>query len=143
MCVLLGISNHRLKNVMRSMRTSGICPYSDNRSTNGGSTQHQDMRLDADSFWHFADHHFAEPLADADEKARLEEGASSGARVLEYVAGSGGNPLAGATLDLYRGVDRRYMPPTSWADVHTLYRLSSPSEISSGKASMRTLQKMY
>ena len=76
---------------------------------------------------------FAEPLADADEKARLEEGASSGAPILEYVAGCGGN----------RGVDRRFMPPMPWADVPTMYCLLPPSDISSGKASLRLLQWVY
>ena len=59
-----------------------------------------ELRLDVDACWHFCYHHVAEPLADADEKARLEETVGSGARIMEYVAGSSGNPLAGATLDL-------------------------------------------
>jgi hypothetical protein len=143
LCVLLGISNARLTKIMRSMRTSGICPYSDLRSMSGGSTSHQNLRLDDDAFWHLCYHNFAEPLADADEKARLEEACGSGARVLEYVMGSGGNPLAGATLDLYRGVDRRFMPPMSWDDVHAMYCLLGPSGISSAKASLQLLQKLY
>ena len=53
--------------------------------------------------------HSGTPLADADEQARLEETVGSGARMMEYVAGSSGNPLAGATLDLYRSVARSKM----------------------------------
>ena len=43
MCVLLGISKHRLKKTMRSLWASGMCPYSDNRPTDGGRTQHHGM----------------------------------------------------------------------------------------------------
>ena len=81
---------------------------------------HVGLRFDVDAFWHFCYHHVDEPLADADEKARLEETVGSGARMMEYVAGSSGNPLAGATLDLYRNVDRRFMPPMTWAEVHEM-----------------------
>ena len=70
---------------------------------------HVELRLDVDAFWHFCYHHVAEPLADADEKARLEETVGSGARMLEYVAGSSGNPLVGATLHLDRSVARSKM----------------------------------
>ena len=77
---------------MKSARTSGICPYSDLRSSNGNNLRHQDKRLGVDAFWHFCYHHVAEPLADADAKALREETVGSGARVLEYVAGTDGNP---------------------------------------------------
>ena len=77
---------------------------------------HVELRLDVDAFWHFCYHQVAEPLADADEKARLQETVGSGARIIEYVTGSGGNPFAGATLDLYRHVDRRCMPPMTWGE---------------------------
>ena len=141
--VLLGISRARLTKILTYIRTSGICPYSDLRSTNGGSTWHEDLRLDVDAFWHFCYHHVAEPLADADEKARLEETDGSGARMVEYVAGSGGHPLAGATLDLYRDVDRRFMPPMTWAEVHQMYCLMGPAEFGSGKGTIKLLQKVY
>jgi hypothetical protein len=90
--VLLGISRRRLGKIMKSVRTSGICPYSDLRSSNGGNDLQRDLRLGVDAFWHFCYHHVAEPLADADAKALREETVGSGARVLEYVAGTEGNP---------------------------------------------------
>ena len=82
---------------------------------------HRELRLDVDAFWHLCYHHVAEPLADADAKALREKTAGSGARVLEYVAGTNGNPLAGATLDLYHNAGRKYMPPMSWPEVYTMY----------------------
>ena len=97
--VLLGIGNKRLRKIMKSVRTSGICPYSDLRSLNGNNDLQCDLRLGVDAFWHFCYHHIAEPLACNDPQA-LQEEVGSGARVLEYVAGTNGNPLAGATLDL-------------------------------------------
>ena len=90
--VLLGISKTRLAKIMKSVRTSGICPYSDLRSSNGGNDLHRDLRLGVDAFWHFCYHHVAEPLADVDPKALKEEIAGPGARVLEYVAGTDGTP---------------------------------------------------
>ena len=104
--VLLGIGNKRLRKIMKSVRTSGICPYSDLRSLNGNNALQCDLRLGVDAFWHFCYHHVAEPLADADAKALREETVGSGARVLEYVAGPDGIPLAGATLDLYHNACR-------------------------------------
>ena len=92
--VLLGIGNKRLRKIMKSVRTSGICPYSDLRSSNGGNLRHSDVRLGVDAFWHFCYHHIAEPLAYSDPKALGEE-VGSGARVLEYVAGTDGTPLLG------------------------------------------------
>ena len=50
--VLVGISNARLTKTLRSIRTSGICPYSDLRSLNGGSERHVELRLDVDALWH-------------------------------------------------------------------------------------------
>ena len=41
--------------------------------------------------------------------------------MLEYVAGTNGNPLAGATLDLYHNAGRKYMPPMSWLEVYIMY----------------------
>ena len=93
--VLLGIGNVRLVNIMKSVRTSGICPYSDQRSSNGDHLRNSDVRLGVDAFRHFCYHHVAEPLADADPKALREETVGSGARVLEYVAGTNGTPLLG------------------------------------------------
>ena len=90
--VLLGIGNKRLRKIMKSVRTSGICPYSDLRSLNGNNDLQCDLRLGVDAFWHFCYHHVAEPLADADPKALKEETAGPGARVLEYLAGTDGNP---------------------------------------------------
>ena len=104
--VLLGIGKARLAKIMKSVRTSGICPYSDLRSSNGNNLRHKDKRLGVDAFWHFCYHHVAEPLADADAKALREETVGSGAHVLEYAAGNNGNPLAGAALDLYHHADR-------------------------------------
>ena len=91
--VLLGIGNKRLCQIMKSVRTSGICPYSDLRSSNGNNDLQCDLRLGVAAFWHFCHHHDAEPLAYADAKALKEETAGPGARVLEYVAGTDGNPL--------------------------------------------------
>ena len=90
--VLLGISRGRLRKIMKSVRTSGISPYTDLRSSNGDNLRNSDLRLGVDAFWHFCYHHVAEPLADADPKALREETVGSGARVLEYVAGTNGNP---------------------------------------------------
>ena len=91
--VLVGISRGRLGNIMKSVQTSGICPYSDLRSLNGNNDLQCDLRLGVDAFWHFCYHHVAEPLADdADANALKEETAGPGARVLEYVAGTDGNP---------------------------------------------------
>ena len=50
--VLLGISKGRLRKIMKSMRTSGICPYSDLRSSNGNNDVQRDLRLGVDAFWH-------------------------------------------------------------------------------------------
>ena len=47
--VLLGISKARLTKTLRSIRTSGICPYSDLRSLNGGSAWQVELRLDVDA----------------------------------------------------------------------------------------------
>ena len=80
-----------------------------------------DLRLAVDAFWHFCYHCVAEPLADADAKALREETVGRGARVLEYEAGTDGNPLAGATLDLYHNAGRKYMPPMSWPEVYIMY----------------------
>ena len=63
-------------------------------------------------------HHVAEPLADADKRALNEESAGPGAHVLEYVAGTDGNPLAGVTMHLYHNAGRRYMPPMTWEEVY-------------------------
>ena len=38
-----------------------------------------------------------------------------------HVAGTNGNPLAGATLDLNHNAGRRYMPPMSWPEVYQMY----------------------
>ncbi len=141
--VLSGISQVRLTKILTAIRTSGICPYTDLRCTNGGNQRSQQLRLDVDAFWHFCYHHVAEPLADADEKARLEESVGSGARMMEYVAGRDGNPLAGASLDLHRNVDRRFMPPMTWAEVHQMYCLLGPTEISWEKGSVKLLQRVY
>ena len=51
--VLLGICKGRLGKIMKSVRTSGICPYSDLRSSNCGNVLHRDLRLGVDAFWHF------------------------------------------------------------------------------------------
>ncbi len=80
--VLLGISQRRLAKTMKSVRTSGICPYSGLRSLNGNNDLQRDLRLGVDAFWHFCYHHVAEPLADADVKALQEETAGSGARIV-------------------------------------------------------------
>ena len=82
--------------------------------------RHSGVRLGVDAFWHFGDHHIAEPLAYNDPKA-LQEEVGSGARVLEYVAGTNGNPFAGAALDLYHNAGRKYMPPMSWPEVYIMY----------------------
>ena len=50
--VLLGIGNKRLGKIMKSVRTSGICPYSDLRSLNGNNDLQCDLRLGVDAFWH-------------------------------------------------------------------------------------------
>ena len=139
--VLLGISRRRLGKIMKSVRTSGICPYSDLRSSNGGNGLHRDLRLGVDAFWHLCYHHVAEPLADADAKALREETVGSGARVLEYVAGTDGNPLAGATLDLYHNAGRRYMPPMTWAEVYQMYCLIADATPERG--SLKLVQKVY
>ena len=118
--VLLGIGNWRLLKIMRSMRTSGMCPYSHQRSSHGGNLRHSDVRLGVEACWHFCYHHIAEPLAYSDPKALGEE-VGSGARVLEYVAGTNGKPLAGATLDLYHTANKKYMPPMSWPEVYIMY----------------------
>ena len=62
--------------------------------------------------------------------------------MMEYVAGSGGNPLAGAALGLHNHVDRRYMPPTTWAEVHNLYCLMRP-ESNYARGSLKLLQTVY
>ena len=84
-----------------------------------------DLRLGVDAFWHFCYHHVAEPLADADANALKEETAGPGARVLEYVAGTDGNPLAGVTMHLYHNAGRRYMPPMTWDEVYQMYCLTA------------------
>ena len=104
--VLLGISKTRLAKIMKSVRTSGICPYSELRSSNGGNDLHRDLRLGVDAFWHFCYHPVAEPIADADAKALKEESAGTGARVMKYVAGTDGTPLAGVTTHLYHNAGR-------------------------------------
>ena len=109
--VLLGISRMRLCKIMKSAQTSSICPYSDLRSSNGSNLRNSDVRLGIDALRHFCYHHVAEPRAHADPKALREEAVGSGARVPEYVAGTNGTPLAGATLDLYHNAGRKYMPP--------------------------------
>ena len=86
-------------------------------------------------------HHVAEPLADADAKALREETVGSGARVLEYVAGTDGNPLAGATLDLNHNAGRRYMPPMSWPEVYQMYFVTA--DAISEKGSPQLVQKVY
>ena len=93
--VLSGISRWRLHKIVKSARTNGICPYSDLRSSNGSNDLNRELRLCVDAFWHFCYHHVAEPLADADAMALREETVGSGARVLEYVAGTNGNPCWG------------------------------------------------
>ena len=80
--VLLGIGNKRLRKIMKSVRTSGICPYSDLRSSNGNNDLQCDLHLGVDAFWHFCYHPVAEPIADADAKALKEESAGTGARVM-------------------------------------------------------------
>ena len=80
--VHLGIGNKRLRKIMKSVRTSGICPYSDLRSPNGNNDLQCDLRLGVNAFWHFCYHHVAETLADADPKALKEEIAGPGARLL-------------------------------------------------------------
>ena len=54
------------------------------------------------------------------KKARQREMSSSGAHVMEYIAGTQGNPLAGAALGLYQDVDRRWMPPMTWHGVYNM-----------------------
>ena len=76
--VLLGIGKVRLVKIMKSVRTSGICPYSDLRSSNGDNLRNSDARLGVDAFWHFCYHHVAEPLADADPRALREDAVGSG-----------------------------------------------------------------
>ena len=100
--VLLGIGHKPLRKMLKSVRTSGICPYSDLRSLNGNNDLQCDLRLGVDAFWHFCYHHVAEPLANADAKALKEETAGPGARVLEYVAGTDGTPLLPAQLPAQR-----------------------------------------
>ena len=139
--VLLGIGTKRLRKIMKSMRTSGICPYSDLRSLNGNNDLQCDLRLGVDAFWHFCYHHVAEPLADADAKALKEETAGPGARVLEYVAGTDGNPLAGVTLDLYHNAGRRYMPPMTWDEVYQMYCITADATPERG--SLRLVQRVY
>ena len=130
--VLLGIGNKRLCKIMKSVRTSGICPYSDLRSLNGNNDLQCDLRLGVDAFWHSCYHHVAEPLADADPKAMREEAVGNGARVLEYVAGTNGNPLAEATLDLYHHAGRKCMPPMSWLEVHIMYCVTADAAYERG-----------
>ena len=43
--VLLGRSQMRLRKIMRSVRTSGICPYSDLRSSNGSNDLQRDLGI--------------------------------------------------------------------------------------------------
>ena len=97
-----------------------FAPYSDLRSSNGNNLRNSDIRLGLDAFWQFSYHHIPGPLADVDPKALRGETVGSGARVLEYVAGTNGNPLAGATLDLYHNAGRKYMPPMSWPEVYIM-----------------------
>ena len=139
--VLLGIGKHRLRKVVKSVRTSGISPYSDLRSLNGNNDLQCDLRLGVDSFWHFCYHHVAEPLADADEKALKEESAGPGARVLEYVAGTDGNPLAGVTMHLYHHAGRRYMPPMTWEEVYDMYRVTPDATYQ--KAHLNLVRRVY
>ena len=48
--VLLGIGNKRLGKNMKSVRTSGIFPYSDLRSSNGMNDLQCDLRLGVDAY---------------------------------------------------------------------------------------------
>ena len=59
--VLFGIGKHKLLKIVKSMRTSGICPYSDLRSSNCNNLRNSDVRLGVDAFWYFCYHHVAEP----------------------------------------------------------------------------------
>ena len=73
---------------------------------------------------HVCYHHIAEPLADADEKARQQElWVGSGARMHEYLAGAcDGNPLDGVPMDVHSSdMGRKFMSPMQWAEVHNLY----------------------
>ena len=74
--------------------------------------------------------------------ARWEDTVGSGARIMEYVTGSSGNPLAGATLDLYHNVERIYMPPMTWDEVYEMYSFLGPSE-REHKASHKLVQKVF
>eukprot|EP00974_Lingulodinium_polyedra_P015580 1508995-Lingulodinium_polyedra.AAC.1 len=60
---------------------------------------------------------------------------------MEYVAGTSGNPSAGATLDLYQIAGRRYMPPMTWVEVYQMYCQLGLAAITSEKGSLRLLQK--
>ena len=86
-------------------------------------------------------HHVAEPLADADAKALREETVGNGARVMEYVAGTNGNPLAAATLDLYQNAGRKYMPPMSWPEVYQMYCLTADATTERG--ALKLVQKVH
>ena len=114
----------RLCKILTSIRTSGITPYADLRSSNGGNHRNLGVRLDVDAFGYFCYHHIAEPLADADERAcRQASMVGSGARMHEYVAGTcDGNPLAGVSMHAHSSLTgRRFMPPMQWAEVYNLY----------------------
>ena len=102
---------------------------------------HRDFRLGVDAFWHFCYHHVAEPLADADAKALKEETAGPGARVLEYVAGTDGNPLAGVTAHLYHNAGRGYMPPMTWDEVYQMYCITADATLERG--SLKLMQRVY
>ena len=135
----------RLYKILTSIRTSGITPYTDLRSSNGGNHRNLDVRLDVDAFWHFCYHHISEPLADADEKARQQESAvGSGARMHEYMAGTcDGNPLAGVSMDVHSShMGRMFMPPMQWAEVHNLYCLMDSAGVAE-KVSEKLVRRVY
>ena len=61
--------------------------------------------------------------------------------MLEYVAGTNGNPLAAATLDFEQNAGRKYMPPMSWPEVYTMYCVTEVA--TSERAQLRLVQKVY
>ena len=141
--VILGISRERMRKILASARTSGLCPYSDLRKENGGNDRNNMLRLQADAFWHFCYHYVAEPLADADERARTAESMGNGARMVEYITGREGNPLASSAMDLHNRVDRRFMPPMTWSEVQLMNQNTMPAEFGTEKASMQLLRRVY
>ena len=90
---------------------------------------HRELRLDVDAFWRVW--------------ALREETVGSGARVLEYVTGTNGNPLAGATLDLYHNAARKYMPPMTWPEVFQMYCLTADASTRGAQKLVMNVYKEY